>query len=388
MAIRRAIGFALVVFSIPAASAAAQDAGWWSDLGSFCSAGEPEDAGRLRRKISEIKDAEGDSVLRALRGILVRISIEGKDGKKLIKDLAAYHQKVGLARPAGREGHRAALQVALSIKGEVGELLALAHVDHLLGAGETPSTLEKEVKALKLVTGKDGVGTEEGTILEQVSKIRDGAEVDRIASRSREPGMIYFAGAAYVRSLDKTHKGYAKRAVEVLAPLKRWSKTHVDLLIRILEGFTACVSCQDTQKMACAACEGKGKRSLYCLECGGRGSIGWDASIPKTEKRQQIDQMMGFPPGRSYCPSCVNRADAKRQTKDCDFCGAAGRIECQRCKWVKVDFEAVGKMADCANCDKTGFLFARVRVPCPFCHGLGGFIQPHPDPTATVGPMN
>jgi hypothetical protein len=364
-----------------------QDVDWWSDVGVFCASGDVEGAIRLRRRLADLKEAESNGVIRALRAICLRISQE-KDAKKYVKDLAAYHLRTGATAPAGKEGHRAALAAALSIKGEVGELLALAHIDQLLKAGEPASAFEKEAKVLKLVAVKDGLATEEGALLEQVSQIKDGGEVAKRTARSRSPGMIYCAAAALIRGLDKSRKPDARRAVEILAPLKRWSKDHVELLIKLLESFTPCASCQDVQKMTCTPCDGKGKRSLHCLECGGRGSISWDSSIPKTEKREKIDQMYGLPPGRSYCPSCINRADAKRQTKDCDFCGATGRVECQRCKWIKVDFDVVGKMADCLNCSKTGFLFERVRVPCPFCHGLGGFIQPHLDPTATVGPMN
>lgn len=366
------------------ASIPAQDPDWWADVGTLS---EPEGAVRLRRKLADVKSPQGDSLVRAFRAVCLWIS-QDKEGRRLLKDLATYHQRVGAAPTSNRDAHRAALSIALAIKGEVGEILALAHIDHLLKEGEPATAFEKEAKALKLVPSKDGLATEDGALLEQISQIKDGGEVMKRTARSRSPGMAYYTAAALIRSLDKTRKSYAARAVEVLAPLKRWSKNHVELLIRILESFTPCASCQDVRKVVCTPCDGRGKRSLYCLECGGRGSIEWDSSIAKTEKREKIDQMLGMPPGRSYCPSCINRDDAKRQTKDCDFCGASGRVECQRCKWIKVDFEAVGSMHDCTNCGKTGFLFERVKVPCPFCHGVGGFIQPHLDPTATVGPKN
>jgi hypothetical protein len=278
----------------------------------------------------------------------------------------------------------------MALKDPVGPLLAMAHLDHLLATGEKPAAFEKEAKKLGLQPAtNDRLATPEGAILDTVKQIASADEVARLAERSRDPGILYYTAVAYMMGMDREHRSYVGKAADKLNQLRRWAPDHAEVLLKALEGFPTCPSCKDARKIACFACGGRGKRSFSCPECGGKGTIEWDPKSEKTEKRKELDGKLGLSDTRSYCPSCLGRLQLNKwnhQTKDCDFCGTAGSVECQRCKWQVPSFAAIAKMEDCANCDKTGLMFANVLVPCTFCKGVGGFVIPSAKREATVGP--
>jgi hypothetical protein len=49
-------------------------------------------------------------------------------------------------------------------------------------------------------------------------------------------------------------------------------------------------------------------------------------------------------------------------------------------------YDDMVKEADCVGCEKKGYVFSNLRVPCPFCVGLGIRLKPAGAPDKRVGP--
>ena len=75
-----------------------------------------------------------------------------------------------------------------------------------------------------------------------------------------------------------------------------------------------CTACAASGKVACGACQGRGKHSVSCSGCGGDGRIGerWDDGI-----------------WESQCPHCSGRGTT---TESCSACGGAGSTGCSTCQ--------------------------------------------------------
>jgi len=350
------------------------------ELKEFCGSGEPERADSIRKVLLEHKDAAAKSPIRAVRSVLTLLTTaDKKDAVAMMTALGLYLDRAGDLRD-GKKG----IEAALSIKSEASMWLALGHLDQLLAAGTDASAY---VAKLKLETMSEGrVGTPDGRLLDQVRKIQDGGEIEKISARAKGFELKYYAAIAYLKQISKGHE-YVDKASRTLSSARKLSEPHIDALLDSLKAFKPCSSCKGSRKIACFACRGSGKREIVCGQCSGEGTIPWDDRIEKSDKRKQIDGILGLPKGKSYCPSCLGRPDTKKRSEPCAFCETKAFVECQRCKWQKLTLETVGKLQPCENCDSSGFQFSKVMHPCAFCKGLGEFLVPSAASDAVVGPL-
>lgn len=348
----------------------AQDSGWIDK----CKTIEPSKADSIRAELGDLKTQTG--LVRATRAILLEASRRGPKGEALIKALSAHFSKLG-----DKPDHRQALAAALASAGDEAFCLAMGHAEELLASGEDAAKLAEPLKKFK-VRASDGVlASEEGSALAQIKKSTDLAEIEKIALKAACPELAYVAAILALKGGD------VERAGKLLAPLKKWSPEHVEHLLDTLKQFKPCTTCKGTKQVVCQACNGTKKREIVCPECGGVGSIRWDPGMAKTPLREQNDKALGLPKDRSYCPSCLNRPEYKKQTVDCKACDAKGVVQCQRCRWQKVSIDAIGKFEPCKGCAGSGFMFEKIQHPCAFCKGLGSFLIPLACPDKKVGPV-
>jgi hypothetical protein len=353
---------------------------WLDEIKEFCASGDLSRADSIRRDLAESKDAAIRGPVRAIRSVLLTIATaDRKEASAQIAALAAYLDKAGdLRDPA------TGLTAAGTVKTDASLWLSLGHLDQLLAAGGDGSAHAARLKIDSLSGGR--FATPDGRLLEQIRKISDGGEIEKIAARAKGNDLKYYAGVAYLKQLEKDY-GNVDKASRVFASIRKGSEAHVDAILSVLKTFKSCASCKGSKKIACFACKGAGKREVVCPQCHGNGTIAWDSRIEKSDKRKQIDQMLGLPQDKSYCPTCITRKEVTRRTDPCAFCEQKGFVECQRCKWQKATLESVGKLQPCENCESTGFLFSKVLHPCSFCKGLGEFLIPNADSSVTVGPV-
>jgi hypothetical protein len=327
----------------------------------------------LRSELADLKEQTG--LARAVRAILLYATLPGAKGEAMLKELSAHVEKVG-AKPDPLAG----LKMALGSSGDESFWLALGYLEMLIAAGQSPAKLAEEAKKIKVKTFDGGLATEEGSILATIKKSSDAAEIERSVGRAGSPELSYTAAIRLLK-LNEFEK-----AGRLLSQLKKWSTDHVDFLLETLKQFKPCSACRGSRQVVCQACKGTKKREIVCPECGGEGSIKWDPNTPKTPLREQNDRALRLPKDKSYCPSCLNRADVKKKIADCTLCEMKGVVTCQKCRWQKVSLEAIGKMEPCAPCAGTGSHFAKVFHPCGFCKGLGEFLIPLAAPEKRVGP--
>jgi hypothetical protein len=293
--------------------------------------------------------------------------------------IVEYLRKVG-----DPSDHRKGFEVALSLDGEVGELLALAHLDHLLLSKQpVPSGISK----LKLKKRHDGTfATSDGDMIKRLSVIKDVEEIAKLSSKARNPQVRYCAVIGMVKGLaDKP--AILTKIKKALKGLVKVIPEHAGTLKSSLEAFKLCRSCRGRRVVRCEACKGRGKRVITCPQCRGEGMINWPHDMEKPMQRRLRDSALGIPMGKSYCPSCLNKDDVKQRVVDCDFCGRKGKVTCQRCKWQVIKVETIGKLQPCRNCAGSGMMFSKIAHPCRFCWGVGEFLILHKKPEATIGPL-
>lgn len=353
---------------------------WIDELNEICASGDPARTESIRRDLAENKDAAIRGPVCAIRSVLLAIATgERRDAAAQIAALGAYLDKAGDLRDPNT-----GLAAAAAIKTDAALWLALGHLDQMLAGAGDVSAHAARLKLESLPGGR--LATSDGRLLDQIRKISDGGEIEKIAARAKGNDLKYYAGVAYLKQLEKDY-GNVDKAARVFASIRKGSDPHIDAILSVLKTFKPCASCKGSKRIACFACKGAGKREVVCPQCNGNGTIAWDSKIEKSDKRKQIDQMLGLPQDKSYCPTCITRKDVTKRTDPCAFCEQKGFVECQRCKWQKATLESVGKLQPCGNCESTGFGFSKILHPCAFCKGLGEFLIPNADSSATVGPM-
>jgi hypothetical protein len=133
----------------------------------------------------------------------------------------------------------------------------------------------------------------------------------------------------------------------------------LQLLLAVALAAADCSFCADARQIACARCEGSGKRAIACARCDGSRSIG----CPYCRD------------GTWNCGACAGTTFIRwksGETDPCKVCGKKGKFSCAGCRGAK----SIG----CPDCKKTG----KRTVSCSACLGIGRFPCPSCDKAPCV----